>query len=82
MFRILTEKLKPRLWLPGLLACAFLQAAAASAATIELAKTAAAVNAVAYDDVANRLYFVDENGALWRLQLTPACESWSFYAAG
>ena len=75
MFRILTEKLKPRLWLPGLLACAFLQAAAASAATIELAKTAAAVNAVAYDDVANRLYFVDENGALWRLQLTPACEA-------
>jgi hypothetical protein len=77
MFRILTKKWKPSLWLPGLLACAVLQAAAASAATIELAKTTAAVNAIAYDDVANRLYFVDANGALQRLDLTPECEAGS-----
>jgi hypothetical protein len=74
MFRILTEKRKPGLWLSGLLACAVLQAAAASAATITLANTAA-VNAIAYDDVANRLYFVDPNGSLQRLQLTPGCEA-------
>jgi hypothetical protein len=74
MFNTLTEKWNRGLCLAALLACAVLQAAAASAATIELAKTAAA-DAVAYDDVANRLYFVDANGSLQRLQLTPECEA-------
>src|SRR3954468_10868813 len=74
MFRILTEKLKRGRWLQGLLVCAVLQAAAVHGVTIDLAKTAA-VHAIAYDDVANRLYFADETGALKRLDLTPQCEA-------
>jgi hypothetical protein len=66
--------------LQGLLACAVVQAAAAPAlANISLIAPplvgSGQVSAIAYDQVSNRLYFLDFNGALKSLLLNPLCEA-------
>ncbi|HEY0510594.1 MAG TPA: hypothetical protein VGH73_01735, partial [Thermoanaerobaculia bacterium] len=74
MLRVLGGNSKLFLVLQGLLACAALQSAAVPARAIDLAPTAP-VRALSYDEVANRLYFLDATGALKRLDLTPNCEA-------
>lgn len=73
MSRILGRKYTLRLWL--LAACVALQTVAPAAA-IDLAQGLADVRGVAYDEVSNRLYFLeDRTHALKSLDLTPGCEA-------
>lgn len=74
MLRIPRGESKLRLSLQALVVCAGLQAAALPAAAIGLAPTAA-VQSIAYDGIANRLYFLEITGALKSLELTPECEA-------
>ena len=73
MSRIPVGRSKSSFLLQVLLACAVLHTAALPALAIDLAQTAE-VQSLAFDEVSNRLYFL-ESSALKSLQLTPICEA-------